>query len=145
MKLNLSNKIDLTKFNVYCETLSRKGCLVELKEIKPVRSNQQNRYFHLIINWFAIEYGERAEWVKQELIKKELCPEIFRTEYANTKNGVVREDWRSTSDLDSGELTKVIDKFRTWSGMNGIYLPSPDEEEFLRHIQIEIERNYEYL
>lgn len=38
MKLDLSNNVDLNKFNVYCSKLIDGGKKVELKEIRPKRS-----------------------------------------------------------------------------------------------------------
>lgn len=43
-------------------------------------------------------------------------------------------------------MTTAIQRFRNWSSMEaGIYLPEPSDQEFLDHIQNEIERHKEYL
>ena len=122
------------------------GYLVELKQIKPPRTPNQNRYLHLILGWFAIEYGETLEHVKQEFFKKEVNAEIFKTERTNKKTGEVRLDWKSTADLDTKELTEAIDRFRTWSSKTaGIYLPSANEESYLKQIIVEMDLQKEYI
>lgn len=145
MKLRLNLNQDITKFLAYCDKLLKAGAFIEIKIILPIRSNQQNRYMHLIFAWFAIEYGETTEYVKQVIFKRDVNQEIFKREYVNRKTGEVREDWRSTADLDSKELTIAIERFRNWSSKGGIYLPAPNEQEYLKHIQIEIDRNKEYI
>ncbi len=146
MKYNLTNKIDIQKFNTRSEKLIELGSFVELKKINPVRTNRQNRYLHLILSYFACEYGETMAYVKQEIFKKVVNPVIFKTEFVNKKTGEAREDWRSTADLDTGETTSAIDRFRNYASKEaGIYLPEPDEDEFLKHCEIEIERNKLYL
>jgi hypothetical protein len=43
-------------------------------------------------------------------------------------------------------MTTAIERFRNWSSQEaGVYLPSPDEREFLREIEMEIYRNNEFL
>jgi hypothetical protein len=146
MKYDLKNKVDQDRFknriNVLIETCS----FVELRKINEKRSLSQNSYLHLLFGWFAIEYGETIDFVKQHIFKKVVNKEIFKTEHVNKKNGVIRKDWRSSSNLDSGELTICIDRFRDYSSKEvGIYLPEPNETEYLKQIEIEIERNKQYL
>lgn len=100
---------------------------------------------HVLFGFFAAEYGETMDYIKQEMFKKIVNPEIFKTEYANKVTGEVRVAWRSTSDLDTGELTIAIDRFRDYASKEaGIYLPEPNEEDFLKSCEIEIERTKQY-
>jgi hypothetical protein len=113
-----------------------------VKKVNPIRSSQQNKYLHVLLAYFASEYGETTEYVKQVMFKQEVNKELFMSSYINKKMKKVRADWRSTSDLDTKEMTEAIDKFRDYASKEaGIYLPAPDEENFLRHCQEEIERN----
>jgi len=146
MKYNLTNKIDVQKFNTRAQKLIELESFVELKTINPIRTNRQNRYLHLILSYFASEYGETAAYVKQVIFKKVVNPLIFKTEFVNKKTREVREDWRSTADLDTGELTIAIDRFINYASKEaGIYLPEPNEDEFLKHCEIEVERNKLYI
>ncbi len=146
MKYNLQKNIDIQRLKTMADKLIELGSFVELKKINPKRSNQQSRYLHLILSYFATEYGESTEYIKQELFKKVVNKEIFKTEYANKKTGEVRMDWKSSAILDTGELTTAIDRFRNYASKEaGIYLPEPNEHEFLKHCEIEIDRNKLYL
>ena len=146
MKYDLENTVDVQKYRFRSEQLIKDKKFVELKAINPLRSSQQNKYLHVLVSYFATEYGETSDYVKQTIFKKVVNKEIFRTEYANKKTGEVREEWRSSAELDSGELTMAIDRFRDYASKEaGIYLPSPDEVSFLKSCEVEIARNKQYL
>jgi hypothetical protein len=146
MIYNLKEPIGLDRYNRRSKALIDKGALVNLTESKPPRSNQQNRYLHLIIGFFAMEYGESLEYVKTEFFKLSANSDLFKTERVNRKTGEIRPDLRSTSDLDTKEMTQAIDSFRTWASKeSGIYLPSPNETEYLKQIMTEMDRQKEYL
>ena len=146
MKYDLKNHIDLDRFLKRVDKLIQSKKLVDLTESKPPKSGQQNAYLHLILSWFSVEYGETLDYVKSEFFKRRVNPGIFVTQYVNQKTGEEREDLRSVSDLDSGELTEAIDRFRNWASKEaGTYLPLPNEQEYLRQIMVEIERQKQYL
>ena len=140
MKYNPNNPIDRQRATERFNKLIEGKELFEIKGIKPIRSNQQNRYLHLLINWYAFEYGDLPEFVKQVTFKKTINPDIFRTEFTNKKTGEVREDWRSTRDLDTREMTKAIDRFRDYAGQGGIYLPEANETEYLQWVEAELSK-----
>lgn len=145
MKYNLQNDWEYQQLKIRAEIYFKNGYLVELKRILPKRTNQQNRYLHLILGWFAIEYGETLEFVKVEFFKKLCNPETFIIDRINPKSGEIRKDLRSSVDLDTKELTTAIERFRNWSAANGIYLPAPNEDQFLKQIECEIEKHKEYI
>jgi len=121
--------------------LQNKGKVIELKEVRPKRSISQNSYLHLVLTWFAINYGERMDYVKQVFFKQVVNPEIFRTEFVNQKTGEIREDWKSTAELDTKEMTTAIDRFRSWSAKEaGIFLPEPSDMVAINHIEKEIKK-----
>lgn len=116
--------------------LLAKGKMFELTQKKPTISRSQSNYLHLIIGWFAIEYGDTLEHVKQEVFKKEVNPQIFQTEFVNKKTGEERIEWRSINDLDTAEMTTAIDRFRNYSSKEfGLYLPEPHEQDHLLEIE----------
>ena len=64
MKYDLSNQLHRQQIRDKVKALlSKHNGIVEIKEIKPQRTMKQNSYLHLIINFFAAEYGENAEFV----------------------------------------------------------------------------------
>lgn len=119
---------------------------IEIKLKHPKKSIQHNAYAHLLFSWFGLEYGETMEYVKQEIFKKIVNPDLFKTEYVNLKTGEIREDWKSFADLDSGQTTIAIDKFRTWSSKEaGIYLPEPTDLAAINEIEKQVINNSKYL
>jgi hypothetical protein len=146
MKYDLQNKVQLIKFQERLKILIEQEKFVELKIIHPVRSNQQNRYLHLILGYFASEYGETMEYVKEHFFKDVVNPLIFTIQYQNTVKGYMRPAWRSTATLTTLELTVAIERFRDYASKEaGIYLPEPNEEEFLTHCETEVERQKQYI
>lgn len=145
MLYDTSKSIDKQRAIQRFEHLINSSKVLELKEKKNKRSYSQNNYFHLIISWYALEYGDPVEEVKQQLIKREICPDIFITPYVNRKTGEEKLIARSSASLDTGEMTTVIDRFRNYASKVGIYLPEPDDLNFLNEIELEIENNKQYL
>lgn len=134
MIYNLSKEIDLQRFKERSKFLIDKGKKVELKERRRRKTVSQNAYLHLILTWFGIETGYTLQEAK-ELMKRYVCAEDFKYQ----KNG--RWFVRSLADdyFDTKRTTIVIDKFRNWSQVEaGIYLPSPNEKEFLEHIETQM-------
>jgi murein tripeptide amidase MpaA len=114
----------------------------ELIEKKPLRSLSQNNYLHLILSYYALEYGETMEYIKEEVFKRQVNLEIFYGEYVNQKTGLIRAQLRSTSDLDSREMTEAINRFRDYASKEaGIYLPTPEDMLHLEEIEKEITNN----
>lgn len=118
----------------------------ELTEKKPLRSLKQNNYLHLILSYYALEYGETLDYIKQNVFKIICNHDIFLTEYANRKTGIIRTELRSTADINSQEMTMAIDRFRTYASKEaGIYLPAPEDLNYLEEIEKEVTNNKLYL
>lgn len=145
MKYNLENNHEYEQAKIRLDIYFKNGYFIELKRILPKRTNLQNAYLHLILGWFAIEFGETMDYVKVEFFKKICNPELFLIDRINPKTGEIRKDLRSSADLDTKELTTAIERFRNWSSNEGIYLPEPNEDKFLKQIECEMERYREYL
>lgn len=124
-----------------------KGARIELIERTGKRTYKQNRYLHLLLTKFAMEYYDTVEYVKQEMFKRLVNPEIFCMEVTNLKGK--RTALRSTADLDTKELTIAIERFRDYSVKSelGLYLPEPHETEYLEAIEAEAQKynNKRYL
>lgn len=145
MILDLSKDGDRSKFRSYCEYLLKRQVPVEVKERKHQRSLSQNSYLHVVLSYFASEFGYDLETVKYDLFKRQVNHDIFARERAN-RNGVVVTYMRSTRDLDTGEMTTAIERFRNWSASNaGLYIPEPNEYDALLEAEKQIALYEKYL
>jgi len=145
MIFNLNNEYEIPKFKEYVNKLYEQKAIVEVKKKLPNRSTQQNRYFYLILSWFACETGYSVDEIKVDIFKRICNKEIFER-YRENKHGEKIKFLRSSSDLDTLEMTTAIDRFRNYaSAQAGIYLPSPNESQSLTYIEQEIERNKEFI
>lgn len=145
MIFNLNEELGRRQFKERCDFLLRQGFLVELTEKRGKRTLKQNSYLHLLLSYFALQYGERMETIKQEVFKRHVNPDIFLQE--KDGRGVGRYyALRSSSDLNTKEMTTAIDRFRDWASMEaGIYLPSPDEDALIGPMEREVEENKRWI
>ena len=144
MLYDLGSILDRSRFKSRCNDLYRRGCVVELTE-KSRRTPAQNRYLHLILGWFALEYGETLDYVKREYFKRLVSPDLFVFRKDDRFLGET-EVLRSTRDLTKEQLTIAITRFRDWSSREaGVYLPEANEDEFLRAVEVELSRRQIYL
>ena len=145
MLYDLTNELQRENFSLRCDSLLKKGAIVELTEKKPQRSVSSNKYLHVILGYFASQTGNTLDYVKQNYYKRLVNPDIFIVEKMDKYLGKVN-DLRSSATLTSDEMTLSITRFRNWASTEGgIYLPSPSEERLLRLAEIEVERYKEYL
>ena len=145
MVYDLSKELDKKRAAERFQFLLNKGVKIELTERKKKRTIQQNAYLHALIGYFAIETGNTMEWVKQKYFKLLCNKELFVREKEDEFLGHVKYS-RSSADLDTGEMTLAIERFRDWASQEvGIYLPEPHETEMLEQIEIEIKKHERYL
>lgn len=146
MLYNLKDVNDRDTFRGAVNEFYSKQCIVELKKYYPKRSNSQNSYLHLILNYWGSYYGCNAEYVKQEIFKKICNREIFTAEGID-KFGRSYEYMRSSADLSTAEMTVAIERFRNWSVQQDppLYIPSPEERDLHIGMINEIEKVKQYL
>tara|TARA_R110001599_G_scaffold153243_1_gene338413 strand:+ start:61 stop:474 length:414 start_codon:yes stop_codon:yes gene_type:complete len=118
MKLDLSNPIDQNKAVTYITSLIEGEKLIELKEIRKVRTLKQNSYLHVIITLYSIHFGNTLEEGKTDLKR-----ECNFMRYSKNDNVYLK----STAKLDTKELTEFIEWVRNYSSKNGCYLPTSEE------------------
>lgn len=136
MIYNFKIESDQVKAKKRFNQLIDKEARIELLEKNGTKNPSQNRYLHLLLGWFALEYGDSIQYVKQELFKKQINPALFKTQYINKKTGEIREDWRSWADLNKEDAALSITRFKDWASKEaGIDLPDPDEREFIYAIE----------
>ena len=140
-----SNSLDKANFLLRAKKLAESGKIVELTEKKPRRSLPQNKYLHVILAYFGTQTGNTLEWVKQQYYKKLVNPDLFIREKEDKYLGRIKV-LRSSADLDTSEFSLSIERFRNWAAQEvGIYIPSADEAMLVQQMEIEIERNKEFL
>lgn len=113
MVYDLSKELDKKRAAERFQFLLNKGVKIELTERKKKRTIQQNAYLHALIGYFAIETGNTMEWVKQKYFKLLCNKELFVREKEDEFLGHVKYS-RSSADLDTGEMTLAIERFRDW-------------------------------
>ena len=145
MIYNLSSPLDKANFLLRAKKLAESGVIVDLTEKKPRRSLPQNKYLHVILAYFGTQTGNTLEWVKQQYYKKLVNPDLFIREKEDKYLGRIKV-LRSSADLDTAEMSLSIERFRNWAAQEvGIYIPSADEAILIQQMEIEIERNKEFL
>tara|TARA_R110000823_G_scaffold250172_3_gene373331 strand:- start:767 stop:1180 length:414 start_codon:yes stop_codon:yes gene_type:complete len=128
MKYNLSIKSDQNKFTIKAEYLKANGKEVELKAIRKSRTLSQNKYLHVCITLFAIEFGWTIEEAKTHLKRK--CSFMV---YQKKNESYLKR----TRDMNTKELTDFVEWIRDFSALQGCYIPDPEE---YKANQFEIDR-----
>ena len=145
MVLELSKDGDRSKFRSYCDYLLKRQVTVEVKERKHQRSSSQNAYLHVCLAYFASEFGYDLETVKYDLFKRQVNHDIFARVRKN-RNGESVTYMRSTRDLDTGEMTTAIDRWRNWCASEaGLYIPAAHEHDALLEAEKQIAMYDKYL
>ena len=145
MIYDTSNPLDKANFLLRAKKLAESGKVIELTEKKPRRTLSQNSYLHVLLAYFGTQTGNTLEWVKQQYYKKLVNPDLFIREKEDKYLGKIKV-LRSSADLDTSEFSLSIERFRNWASQEaGIYLPSADEYIIIQQMEIEIERNKEFL
>lgn len=133
MKYDLSNKDESAQLHFELARMLIRKPLVELKEVRPTRSLNQNAYLHLLIGAFGDHFGYTMEEAKQ------IYKDLNSSSYRYTKKG--RHFYRSSAELNKEEMTATIEKFRQKAAENGCYLPDAENTDALRQIENAIEKN----
>lgn len=145
MQYDGNNPLHVEQARTRLEHLIKNKKVFELTEKKPKRTNQQNRYLHLLLGFFACQTGNTLEYVKQQYFKRLVNPAIFVREHEDKYLGAIKI-LRSSVSLDTAEMTTAIERFRNFASAEcGIYLPEPNEEHLLQMMELEIERYKNYL
>ncbi len=138
MIYNTANNFDKEKAKERFNFLMSKDCSFELSEKRKKRSYKQNKYLHLILSFFGLELGYTLE--ESKVLYKRLNKETY--EYK--KNNLIFI--KSSAKLNSKEMTMTIEKFRNWTSKEtGVFLPSPDDTEYLQQLEHQVKNNQQYL
>jgi len=143
MLYNLKDQLSRKRFSTRVKALWDAGAVVELTD-KRRRTNPQNRFCHVAIGILAMETGNSLETIKQEVFKRKVNPDLFIVEREDPILGHI-QTLRSSRDLDKEEMSKAIDRYLKFCADNGVYIPSPEEEDLLREAEYEIAKIERYL
>ena len=141
---DLSKPMRRAQFERRAALLSGSGLLVRLDEITQ-RSLKQNNYLHLLLSYYALEFGYTLEYTKRHIFKIQVNPEIFIIERVNEKSGEIYKDLKSTARATKDEITTAINRFKDHAAQGGLYLPSPDDLPYLCEITEAVENNKDFL
>lgn len=142
---NSKYKEEADKARARLELLIKKGAVINLTEKHPQRSLAQNNLLHLQLSYFASQYGCSEEEAKVDFFKRKWNPDIFIRVGVNKKGREITY-LRSSAELSTDEMTTAINRFRYMSLTEAdIYLPSPEDRDFIVHCQQEIENNKEFI
>lgn len=145
MIYDLSNEYDKQKFKEKANDLFKSQAVVELTRKTTKRSLAQNSYLHVLLGYFASEFGYTLEEVKHDIFKKKCNADLFLHKRKN-KRGFEVTYVRSSTELDKAQMTTAIERFRNYSSaVCGLYLPEPNEHRALIFAQQQIERYKDYV
>ena len=120
MRYDGSNELHAAQARARLDKLIAEKKVFDLTEKKNQRSLSQNAYLHVILAYFACQYGETLEYVKMEYFKRLVNPGTF--------------------------IRERDDRFRNWpSSKAGVYLPSSEEGRLISLMEMEIERNKNFI
>lgn len=144
MIYDLQKPFDRDKFKTRVQQLYKQEKLVELVD-RSKRTYRQNNYLHTILSYFALEVGLTLEEVKVSVYKVIVNKDIFCKSVYNSRLGQDVRVIRSSADLTPEEMRLSIERFRNYSSANGIYIPSPDERDYMEQVSLEVEYNKQWL
>lgn len=114
----------------FLKSMEGKRVRIVLSRAKSQRSEQQNRYLHLLFTIFTDELNELGnEFSMQEV--KELCKVKFALmDVLNEDTGeVIGQRIKGTSEMNKTELNEFFEKVIRWAADSfGIILPYPNEQ-----------------
>ena len=145
MLFDLKNEYELPKFKEYVNRLYRERAVVEVTKKRPARTLAQNSYLHLLLGYFATQYGCSLDEAKVDFYKR-LCNRDLFEQTVRNRMGREVKTLRSSSALTTAEMSLSIERFRNWSAsVAGIYLPSASEQQMLLYARQEVERCQEFV
>lgn len=142
MIYNLQDELSRNRFKARVGQLWRSGTIVELTD-KARRTLRQNSYLYVCLGALALETGNSVEFIKQEVFKRIVNPDIFVLEKEDPILGVIKV-LRSTRDVNKEDMSKAIDRFRKWASEHGVYIPDPEDKAIIAQMEYEIAQAERY-
>lgn len=143
MKYDLKSSHDIAEAQRLLAQLTVDQKIVEIKEVKPRRSLNQNAFLHLLLGAFGANLGYTVEEAKELYKRLPGNKELYA--YQKDVGGKPMTFLRSSADLNKEEMTRSIETLREWSAKMGYPLPTADNVEALRRLENYIETHEKYL
>ena len=112
---------------------------IEIRKPKKQRTSPQNRFYHFMLRYFALQYGCTETEASEIYMKRQACPQIFEQTKLN-RFGKEIKTFRSSADLSSSEMSSAIRNFMAWASIGGIEIPDPDDTVSIKWCEREIEK-----
>lgn len=104
----------------------------EVSRYKAKRSLSQNSLFHVWCRECATHFASKGAEVTDESMKELLCYKHLGTETRVIGRTEITNQVRRTSDLDTGEMTELLDKVLAWALDHGVKVTNPPDSEYAR-------------
>lgn len=141
MRYDGKNELHAAQARQRLEQFIRDGEIFDLTKKNPNRTLNQNSYLWAALGYWALQTGYTKD--EAEFYYKKINRDI----YLQRKEmfGETVEYIRHTYELDTAEMSQSIDRWRNFSAAHGIYIPSPDDHRLVQLMEMEVERNKQYL
>ena len=140
MIYNLNDPRDFLEASDFFNSACRDKIKIEMRHPKKTRTSPQNRFYHFMLRYFALQYGCTETEASEIYMKRQACPQIFEQTKINRFGNEIKT-YRSSADLSSSEMSSAIRNFMAWSSIGGIEIPDPDDQQSIKWCEREIERN----
>ncbi len=139
MKFISSDPVDRDRLMAQVKRLCEKGAIIEIKEVRPLRTLSQNAYLHMLLQIFAAEYGCSVEEAKVDYYKRLCNHDLYEVRVRNRQGQSVRT-LRSSRDLTTDQMALSIDRFKAWAKAGGITLPDADRLHDIDVAMVQVSR-----
>lgn len=135
MKLDLTNPIDISRFDDYSANLKRLGKQIELKEIKITRSQLQNKSLHLYFTLICYELNElghefRHEGLNGNVFEMRYTPDIVK-EFIWRPIQISMFNIKSTTKINTIQINEIIDVITKFFADKEIVIEFPSIESLM--------------
>lgn len=108
---------------------------IEIKKFHPVQTDNQQRYIHFMISYWAMKNGETF-YDTLHNIQLHICPVPF---YTGEKDKRGKDTFKPLSALTTAEASSVIRNFLDYANMNGTPIPEPEDKISIDYCKRELE------
>lgn len=110
--------------------------VVKVELNRPVRSLDQNKYYHAILKIIGAETGNEHDELHR------ICKQKFNSDTHYREDGTAMVYVNSTSDLNSKEFTAYINNVKQWA-LEEFQIVIPDRKDLDVMKWMQIEDNYD--
>ena len=110
---------------------------VEIHKFHPIQTDNQQRYIHFMLNYWAMKNGDTFYSTLHEL-QEHICPVPF---YTGEKDKRGNHKFKPLTALTTAETSSVIRNFIDYAAMNGTIIPEPDDKISISYCKRELEQS----